>query len=132
MNGVLLDTNVWLWASGASDRLGVRARALIADAAVDVVFSVVSAWEIVIKAGLGKLDLVGAPDDYIRARLRAQRLRVLPCTLEHTLTVSNLPDHHRDPFDRLLIAQAMAEHLSILSGDKHLRANDIDWLDARR
>ncbi len=116
--------------SGDSRRLGHQARALINEAANDVVFSVVSAWEVVIKSRLGKLDVVGSPDDYVRSRVRAQRLRVLPCDLEHVLRVSTLPDHHHDPFDRLLIAQAMTERLTILSSDERLRSYDVEWLDA--
>ena len=132
MKGTLLDTNAWLWISGAGDRLGGGARALVADSSNDVVFSVVNAWEVAIKAKLGKLELVGDPGDYVRSRLRAQRLRVLPCSLDHVLSVANLPDHHRDPFDRLLVAQAITENLAILSSDERLRAYDVEWLDARR
>jgi len=85
-----------------------------------VVVSVVTAWEVVVKARLGKLTVVGEPGDFIRTRLRRQRLPTLDVTLDHVLTVAALPDHHKDPFDRLLVAQAFAEGLALLSSDASL------------
>ena len=61
-----------------------------------------------------------------------QRQRVMPCEIEHVLGVANLADHHRDPFDRLLIAQAVSENLAILSSDERLRSYEVEWIDARR
>ncbi len=117
--------------SGASQRLGPRARHILEDETNEIFFSVITAWETVIKARLGKLTVVGEPDDYVRSRLRMQRLTMLPCTLDHVLGVANLRDHHRDPFDRLLVAQASSENLAILSSDERLRSYDIEWIDAR-
>ncbi len=117
--------------SGSSERLGNRARGILEDGANDIYFSVVSAWEVVIKARVGKLAVVGEPDDYVRSRLRMQRLRILPCELEHVVGVANLPDHHRDPFDRLLVAQAISEDFTLLSSDERLRSYAVQWVDAR-
>lgn len=85
----------------------------------------------IIKARLGKLAVVGEPDEYIRSRLRMQRLTILGCEIEHVLAVANLPDHHRDPFDRILIAQAVYENLAIISSDERFRSYDVIWIDAR-
>jgi len=75
---ILLDTNAWLWMSGASKRLRPRDRHILEDQTNEVFFSVITAWEIVIKSRLGKLKVVGAPDDYVRSRLQMQRLTILP------------------------------------------------------
>jgi PIN domain nuclease of toxin-antitoxin system len=126
----LLDTNAWLWFTGRSERLGPRTSALLRDPQTELHFSLASAWEIAIKAGLGKITGVGDPATFIRTRLRRQRIAQLGISLEHVLAVASLPTHHRDPFDRLLVAQAQAESLTIVSGDRHLRLYDVDFHDA--
>jgi PIN domain nuclease of toxin-antitoxin system len=126
----LIDANAWLWFTGNSDRLGPQTRSLMVDPANDLFLSVVSAWEIVIKARLGKLDGIGDPAAFIRARLRRQRIVPLPVALDHALAVETLPLHHRDPFDRLLIAQAQAEALVIITSDRALWKYDVDLHDA--
>ncbi len=129
---VLLDTRVWLWATGASSRLGRRTRALLVDRHNEVCFSHVSAWELAIKAGRHGLDLGEDVADYVRSRLARQGLRELPIRLDHVLAVAHLPPHHRDPFDRLLVAQAQAEGLTLVSADDRLRAYDVPYHDAHR
>ena len=129
---LLLDTNAWLWMTLRSELLGVRARQLLADEKNELYLSVVSAWEVVIKARLGKLEVVGEPDDFIRTCLKKQRIFSLETRLNHVLAVANLSMEHRDPFDRLLVAQAYVEKLPLMSGDERLRSYPISFIDARK
>ncbi len=126
----LLDTNAWLWMTVASERLGPRTRALLADSANELFLSVVSAWEIVIKAQLGKLRVGAAPEDFVRTRLRLQSIASLELSLDHVLAVAHLPTHHRDPFDRAIVAQAQSEGLILVSGDRQLESYPVAFHDA--
>lgn len=109
----LLDTHVLLWALTDSDRLSTAARSAISDGRNQVFVSAVSAWEITIKRALGKLR---APTD-LADQLRAARFQPLDVTIDHALAVGLLADHHRDPFDRLLVAQAVVEELILVTHD---------------
>ena len=111
---LLLDTGVLLWWLGNHRGLGATARAVIADPANIVFVSAVSIWEARIKQSLGKLDI---PKEFLAA-VRSEAFELLPISAEHADAVGALPDHHRDPFDRLLVAQAMVENLSIVSSDE--------------
>lgn len=126
----LLDTNAWLWFTGQSGRLGPRTTELLRDPHNELHLSLASAWEIAIKASLGKIAGIGDPATFVRTRLRRQRIAQLEISLEHVLAVASLPGHHRDPFDRLLVVQAQAESLTIVSGDRHLRLYDVAFHDA--
>lgn len=123
---LLLDTHVLLWALLDSERLHPQSRAAIVDGRNEVLVSTASAWEITIKRGLGKLD---APHD-LPEQLRNARFEVLPVGLAHALAVGELPDHHRDLFDRLLVAQARVEELTLVTADPALRAYDVPTLPA--
>lgn len=125
---VLLDTHTFLWWASGGSELSDRARELIADDRNDVVFSVVVAWEIVIKATLGRLSIPEPPDMYIPTRLRSFGFSVLPVHLRHVLGLSGLPDLHRDPFDRLLVAQARSEEIPIVTRDERVRAYPVEVL----
>ncbi len=115
----LLDTNVFLWMTSAPHRLGTSIREVLETTpAESIYFSAVSSWEIAIKYKLGKLNLPSAPTEYVSSRILTAGFSVLPIQLLHTLAVADLPDVHRDPFDRLLAAQAKQERLTLLSGDK--------------
>lgn len=114
---VLLDTHVFLWWITDDARLSPRARKIIADGENEIFFSAASGWEIAIKAGLGRLKLPEPPERFIPKQLELNAIQVLPVQLSHALHVYNLPQLHRDPFDRLLIAQAQVEKLPILSND---------------
>ncbi len=125
---VLLDTQAWLWMQADDPRLGTRARRLIQQAA-EVRLSAASVWEIAIKTAIGKLTL--PPDADIEAELEHTGIRPLLIDFAHANHVQRLPPLHRDPFDRLLVAQALVEGLSMLSADTQLAAYGIAVIDAR-
>jgi PIN domain nuclease of toxin-antitoxin system len=113
---LLLDTHLLLWAAGQPDRLSPDARSLIADPANDLIFSVASLWEITIKRGLGRADFRVEPR-VLRRGLRDNGYGELAITADHTLAVDLLPPIHKDPFDRILLAQAMMEGITLLTAD---------------
>jgi PIN domain nuclease of toxin-antitoxin system len=124
---LLLDTQVVLWWFRNDQRLGPLARQAIA-AAQDVAVSAVTPWEIAIKVAIGKLDAPAHLLDDIEQR----GLRRLPVTFEHAKALLALPPVHRDPFDRMLIAQAVAEKLTLISSDSAFARYAIDLVDATR
>lgn len=116
----LLDTHILLWALSYDPRLSQRHRdILLGDDKAAV--SVASLWEIAIKAGTGKLTLPAGPIETIEA----SDVRLLPILPEHVLHTASLPQHHRDPFDRLLIAQAKLEGLTLVTADRHFGRYDV-------
>ena len=122
---LLLDTHVILWELGGSRTVGPRAHASI-ERASELLFSVVSFAEIGVKAAIGKLEV---PDD-LHGQVLRSGVHVLALTAEHGLAVAQLPMHHRDPFDRLLVSQARAEGLTLLSADARIMAYDVAQIDA--
>ena len=114
----LLDTMVWLWSVGPVENIGDTGLEILKDGASEVYLSVVSSWEIAIKARLGKYKLPQSPDRYVPRKLAQQGIRALPMTLEHSLKIFSLPLYHHDPFDRMLMAQAMLEGMVILTCDR--------------
>lgn len=126
---LLLDTHAFLWWADDDERLSPRARRLIASSKNDVAFSAVSAWEIGVKSSIGRLQLDEPAHRAIPRVVQANGFTVLPVTLGHALGIGALPWHHPDPFDRMLIAQAIAEDLRIVSRDDALRAYDVpvEW-----
>jgi PIN domain nuclease of toxin-antitoxin system len=127
LNRLLLDTEALIWWDANDPRLGGHARALIQNA-TGVYVSAVSAWEIVIKAALGKLTTTRRPSQVVADAAFAE----LPITFEHAEGVGALPPHHGDPFDRLLVAVARVEGLTIVSSDRQLELYDVPVVDARR
>ncbi len=117
---LLLDTHAFLWWITDSPHLSATARELIGNGKNEVFFSAASGWEIAIKARLGRLTLPGDPERFLAEQLAANAFQVLPVYLHHAMRVYSLPDHHRDPFDRLLVAQAEVEGMAIVSGDPQL------------
>ncbi len=111
---LLLDTNILIWAVANSDSLPAFARKALSDPRSELYVSVASAWEIAIKANLGKLVF---PVDRLPALLDETGCIVLPIDLEHAIKAASLPMHHSDPFDRLLIAQAQLEGLTLVTSD---------------
>jgi PIN domain nuclease of toxin-antitoxin system len=114
---LLLDTHTLIWWLSSSHVLDAGARTAIGNPRNSVFVSAASAWEIAIKAGLGKLQVPGVAASWLPAQLAKSRFRGLPIELHHALSVEALPRHHTDPFDRLLIAQAVAENLMIVTRD---------------
>lgn len=120
---LLLDTHIFLWWRGEPSRLAPDVRSRIATA--DIVFvSVASAWEAAIKVSLGRLEL----PDTMEAGVLASGFEKLLITFSHAERVAGLPPHHRDPFDRILVAQAQAEGLTLVTHDRVLEPYDIEIL----
>ena len=113
---LLLDTQLLLWAAGETRRLTVAARKLINDERNELFFSAASLWEISIKNGLGREDF-HVEASVLRRSLVDNGYSELPITGEHAVTVENLPNLHRDPFDRMLLAQAIAEGITLVTTD---------------
>jgi len=114
----LIDTSVWLWSVFEPGRLSPKARDIFADLGQEVFLSAASAWEIAIKSASGKLRLPEPPATYVPRRMTEQGVRPLAVSHQHALAVSQLPRHHRDPFDRLLVAQANLENMVLISSDR--------------
>ena len=127
---LLLDTQIWLWALVASGRLGRRTRQALTDSGNDVYLSAASSWEIAIKYTLGKLPLPAPPERYVPERIRLSGVTPLAIEHSHALAVATLPELHRDPFDRLLIAQAVVERMTLVTADSAMTAYDLPLLDA--
>lgn len=121
-----MDTHAFLWWGENNPKLSALAQEIISDADYQMFLSVVSAWEIAIKASLGKLKNVPPSlESFLGTELLNNGFEILPVGFEHVMGVYNLPYHHNDPFDRLLIAQAKAEDLPLLSKDKAFGAYPV-------
>jgi PIN domain nuclease of toxin-antitoxin system len=125
---LLLDTHSFLWFIGGDERLSSTARTLIEDVNNDVFLSVASLWEMAIKISLGRLRLAQPFETFIPQQISLNRIGILGITISHTAQVAILPFHHRDPFDRLLIAQALGEQMPIVSRDPEFDAYGITRL----
>ena len=126
MQRLLLDTHVLLWSLSAVSRLTEAARAAIIDPHNDVFVSAITAWEIVVKRAKGRMT---APDN-LSAIVEARGFTHLPLTFEHAERAGNLPMHHRDPFDRFLVAQAQAEGLVLVTRDARIPLYSIRTMTA--
>ena len=122
MSRLLVDTHALLWWLADDPGLSATAREALAEPANDVLVSTASVWEIAIKRALGKLS---APDD-LPSHIEAAGFGWLPVQAAHAWQVRDLPPHHRDPFDRLLVAQSLVEQLPVVSADARLRAYGVD------
>jgi PIN domain nuclease of toxin-antitoxin system len=123
----LLDTNAFLWAYARPEELSAASRHAIADIANDRWVSIASLWEIAIKLSIGKLSL---PNDNLAAAIAHLAVTVLPISVVHVGRAQALPFHHRDPFDRMMIAQAIEEGLTVVTRDRHFAAYDVPVLAA--
>jgi PIN domain nuclease of toxin-antitoxin system len=124
----LLDTNVFLWGLSEEYKLNLTAQEILTSSTSELYFSAVGSWEIAIKFALGSLPLPKAPSEYIPHALRAWALRALDITHEHALRAGELPAHHRDPFDRMLIAQALSEQMTLLTADRVFQKYRVDLI----
>lgn len=116
-----MDTHVWLWMLAAPERLNDSARAAIANPENEAVLSVASAWEVAVKHALGKLPLSSPPDRLVDVSVRQFKVIVLPIALDHALAAASLPPIHKDPFDRILVAQAQLDGLTLVTADAIIR-----------
>jgi PIN domain nuclease of toxin-antitoxin system len=126
----LLDTHVWLWLQTAPERMRREVVELLADRANMVLFSAASSWEIAIKYRLGKLPLPEPPAEYVPERMRLSGVTAVPIEHAHALRVADLPEHHGDPFDRLIIAQAQLLNVPIVTADSQFVAYEVETIPA--
>ena len=126
MERLLLDSHTLLWALQDDPQLDQRARSTIADRANDVFVSAATVWEVAIKRALGRLE---APEDLMDALEQTEFIE-LPITGFHAELAAALPPHHRDPFDRMLVAQAQAEGLTIVTRDRHIVSYGVRTIGA--
>jgi PIN domain nuclease of toxin-antitoxin system len=124
LSGLLVDTHALLWWRGDFERLGSGAREAIEDPSVPVCFSAASIWEIAIKQAQGRLD---APADLL-GTMEQRGFAELPVRSGHGLLAGALPLHHADPFDRMIVAQAQSEGLTVVTSDKRIAAYDVPVL----
>lgn len=131
---LLLDTHVWLWWFASPEKLAPNVRTRIGDPANEIIVSAASAWEVSIKYALGKLSFPGLPDVLVFRTFGEQQMMPLAISHEHALRIATLPFHHRDPFDRVLIAQAQMEDVPIITADERLLPYDVEivWAGAGR
>jgi PIN domain nuclease of toxin-antitoxin system len=125
---LLLDTHIFLWAAGAPENLSDVARSAIEDPTNDVYVSAAVVWEIIIKHALGKLELPAPPAAYLPIRITELGFRELPIRHSHAIAVAALPAYHRDPFDRILIAQARIEGMRLLTVDPLVARYQVSYL----
>jgi PIN domain nuclease of toxin-antitoxin system len=122
----LLDTSVFLWSLGAEHKLNRKARDLLLSSSTELYLSAASSWEISIKFALGGLALPKRPSEFIPDALGSLAIRSLDITHFHSLMAGELPPHHRDPFDRMLIAQARLENMVLLTADRTFVKYDLE------
>lgn len=125
---LLLDTHVLLWWLDDDRALSVKARKAIANADNECFLSLASCWELAIKYSLGKLTLSQPLDQFIPEQLYRNGIRLLHIDFRHVAKVATLPFHHRDPFDRLLVAQASIEKMTLVTADAAIARYDIECL----
>ena len=125
---LLLDTQAFLWWLSDDPRLGKKARRQIADCKNEIFLSVASLWELTIKVSLGRFDVTGDFEVWVLAQLARNRFEILPIQLAHVLALSRLPSHHKDPFDRILIAQAIGEAMPLLTVDADIARYPVEIL----
>ncbi len=124
----LLDTHAFLWWVTNSEELSQRIREIIADGQNELYLSAASGWEIAIKAQLGRIDFVGDPEKLIPEHMALNAIQGLPIHMSHTLHVYQLPNLHRDPFDRLLVAQSRLEEIPIITRDQAISQYDVETI----
>lgn len=124
----LLDTHTFLWWITDHSKLSPLAVDIISDGDNDLLLSAASGWEIAIKARLGRLELADMPERFIPEHLHINAFRSLPIEMSHALHVYALPNHHRDPFDRMLVAQAQVEGCAILTSDLQIAKYDVETI----
>lgn len=122
---VLLDTHTFLWWITDDNRLSSSAREIITNGDNELFLSAATGWEIAIKAQLGRIKLPKEPHSFIAEQLRLNSIQSIPIHMSHALHIYSLPNHHRDPFDRMIVAQAQLEDLAILTMDSQIARYEI-------
>ncbi len=117
---LLIDTHTFLWFNQGNPALSAPAKALLEDPANEKLVSLAACWEIAIKAGIGKLNLGEPTATYIPSALARAKFDILSITLDHVVAVERLPRHHGDPFDRMIVAQALVQNIPVVSADAAL------------
>ena len=130
MTRYLLDTHVWLWLQASPDRISLDVLEQLADDRNELLLSAASAWEIAIKHALGRLELPERPDRYVPDRMQRSGVTGVPIEHRHALQVAELPPHHRDPFDRLIVAQAQLLSTPVVTVDAAFDRYDVEVLRA--
>ncbi len=125
---LLLDTHTFLWFVFGSPQLSPRAASLIQDPANQTFLSIASPWEVGIKVSSGKLTVSQPVDQFFAEEMQINAVQMLPISLPHIARVSTLPLHHRDPFDRMLVAQSLTENIPLVSADAALDAYGVNRL----
>ena len=125
---LLIDTQCWLWMSAHPEKLSRKTHALLMDSSTERLLSAASIWELAIKYQLGKIPLPVAPHDFVPSRLATTQTDTLSISAPHALRAGLLPPHHRDPFDRMIIAQALVEGLVVLTADRAFRKYEVERL----
>jgi len=122
----LLDTHVLLWWITSDKRLSTKAKGLIRSHRNTIYWSVASSWEVSIKYALGRLSFDEPPENLLPSELNRNHIETLPILNEHAFLAGQLPAHHKDPFDRMLVAQARIESLGVISNDSKYQLYDVD------
>lgn len=125
---VLLDTHIFLWMISDPGKLSRLVKNILESKENEIFLSAVSGWEIAIKYQIGKLRLAENPDVYIPRKAEENSLELLSIEMNHAVNVSNLPDIHNDPFDRLLISQSQLENLPLITNDEKIKRYSIDTI----
>jgi len=125
MQKLLLDTHIFIWLDMFPNKLSPQITKLLIDKSNILIMSVVSIWEMQIKSQLGKLQFKQPLSEMISSQQKINNINILPITLSHVLALQNLPDYHKDPFDRLLISQAIVEKMVLVSNDEMIRKYPI-------
>ena len=124
MNGYLLDTHTAIWQFNGDTRLSNTAARIIYDFSNHIYISIASAWELAVKIGLGKLEFNGRAEGFIRLA-ETNKITILPIKPSHLTALENLLMIHRDPFDRLLIASAIAEEMTLITADENIQRYEV-------
>ena len=124
----LIDTSSFLWFIGGSERLSSNAREFMEDFDNELFMSIASLWEIAIKVSINKLDLAEPFDTFIPEKIEENEINILQISISHLSEMMSLPFHHRDPFDRLIIAQSIVEELPVIGCDGFFQSYDIDMI----
>jgi PIN domain nuclease of toxin-antitoxin system len=125
---LLLDTHVFIWWADQQERLSATALSALNDEANELILSVVSVWEMQIKVQLSKMKLSLPLEELVETQVETNDVRILPVELAHVLALDALPFHHKDPFDRLLIAQSLQEDVTLVSADPEFPAYSVKLL----